>query len=95
MSMPASSPGFSDRLITLLTQAGLRPVDPAARPGVPLEVPDAGLRGELPEAMALYRIAKALDVTIEWLLTQEQVLAHTTGVQHHGKPSRVLRAGES
>ena len=34
-------------------------------------------------------------VNMEWLLTQELVLALTTGVQHHGKPSRVLRAGES
>ena len=46
--MPTRSPGFADRLITLLTQAGLRPTDLAARAGVPLEVVEACLKGDLP-----------------------------------------------
>ena len=37
------------------------------------EVVEACLKGELPDAMALYRIAKAMDVTMEWLLTGEEV----------------------
>jgi len=68
MSMPASNPDFADRLITLLTEAGLRPSDLASRADIPLEVVEACLKGELPDALSLYRIAKALDVTMEWLL---------------------------
>ena len=65
MNIPASNPGFADRLITLLTEAGMRPADLASKAGVSQEVVGACLRGELPDAMALYRIAKALDVTME------------------------------
>ena len=71
--MPASNPGFVDRLITLLTERRPRPADLASRAYVPPEVVEGYLRGELPDAMALYRIAKALDVTMEWLLTGEEV----------------------
>jgi transcriptional regulator with XRE-family HTH domain len=73
MSMPRSNPGFSDRLITLLTQAGLPPASLASRVGVPLEIIDACFKGELPDAMALYRIAKVLDTTMEWPLTGEEI----------------------
>ena len=78
--MPASNPGFADRLITLLTQAGLRPSDLASRAGVPQEVVEACLRGELPDALSLYRIAKALDVTMEWLLTGEEIKIRKEGL---------------
>jgi predicted transcriptional regulator len=67
MSMPASNPCFADRLITLLTEADLPPADLAARADVPLQALDACLKGELPDAISLYRIAKALDVTPAWL----------------------------
>ena len=80
MSMPASNPGFADRLITFPTEAGLPPADLAARAGVPLEVIEACLRGELPDALALCRIAKALDVTMEWLLTGEGVRIRQDGL---------------
>jgi len=63
--MPASNPGFTDRFVTLLTDAGLSPGVLATRADIPLEIIGACLRGELPDAMALYRIAKALDVTME------------------------------
>ena len=80
MSMPVSNPGFTDRLVTLLTQAGLRPSDLATRADVPLEVAEACLKGELPDAMALYRIAKAMDVTMEWLLTGEEIKIRKEGL---------------
>ena len=80
MSMPASNPGFADRLITLLTEAGLRPSDLASRADVPPEVVEACLRGELPDALSLYRIAKALDVTMEWLLTGEEIKIRQEGL---------------
>ena len=80
MSMPASNPGFSDRLITLLTQAELRPSDLAVRIDVPQEVVEACLSGQLPDAMALYRIAKAMDVTMEWLLTGEEIKIRKEGL---------------
>ena len=67
------NPGFSDRLVTLLTEAGLRPADLSQRAGVSLEVVEDCLRGELPDVTSLYRIAKALDVTMEWLLTGEEI----------------------
>ena len=63
--VPKPDPGFADRLITMLTHAGMRSEDLAARAGVPLETIEACLRGQLPDAIALYRIAKALDVTME------------------------------
>jgi transcriptional regulator with XRE-family HTH domain len=72
-SKPKSNPGFSDRLIKLLTQADIRPKDLATRIDVPLEVVEACLKGKVPEAEVLYRIAKGLDVTMEWLLTGEEV----------------------
>ena len=80
MNIPASNPGFADRLITLLTEAGLRPSDLATRANVPPEVMDACLRGELPDAMALYRLAKAMDVTMEWLLTGEEIKIRKEGL---------------
>ena len=52
--MPPSNPVFADRLITLLTEAG-----------VSLEVVEACLREELPAAMVLYRVGRALYVTME------------------------------
>ena len=67
------NPGFADRLITVLTQAGIRPKDLASRIDVPLEVVEACIKGKVPEAEVLYRIAKGLDVTMEWLLTGEEV----------------------
>ena len=67
------NPGFADRLIKLLAQADMRPEDLADRIEVPLEVVDACLKGRVPEAEVLYRIAKALEVTMEWLLTGEEV----------------------
>jgi transcriptional regulator with XRE-family HTH domain len=67
------NPGFGDRLIKLLTQADIRPKDLAARIDVPLEVVEACLKGKVPEAEVLYRMAKGLDVTMEWLLTGEEV----------------------
>ena len=73
--MPAQSklnPGFADRLIKLLTQADMRPKDLATRIEVPLEIVEACLKGKVPEAEVLYRIAKALDSTTEWLLTGEE-----------------------
>ena len=65
------NPGFGDRLIKLLTQADIRPKDLAARIEVPLDIMKACLKGKVPEAAVLYRIAKALDTTMEWLLTGE------------------------
>jgi predicted transcriptional regulator len=67
------NPGFGDRLIAVLTQAAIRPKDLATRIDVPLEVVEACLKGKVPEAEVLYRIAKALDSTMEWLLTGEEV----------------------
>ena len=67
------NPGFADRLVTLLTEEGLRPADLSQRAGVSLEVVEDCLRGELPDVTSLYRIAKALDVTMEWLLTGEEI----------------------
>jgi len=58
--MPASNPGFADRLITLLTQAGLRPADLAVRIAMSVETVEDYLRGTMPDALSLYRIAKAL-----------------------------------
>ena len=78
--MPTINPSFADRLITLLTEAGLRPSDLATRANVPPEVMDACLRGELPDAMALYRLAKAMDVTMEWLLTGEEIKIRKEGL---------------
>lgn len=72
-SKPKSNPGFSDRLIKLLTQADIRPKDLATRIEVPQEVVVACLKGQVPEAEVLYRLAKALDSTMEWLLTGEEV----------------------
>jgi len=80
MAIPASNPGFADRLITLLTDAGLSPGVLASRADVPLEVVEACLHGNLPDAMALYRIAKALDVTMEWLLTGEEIRIRKEGL---------------
>jgi predicted transcriptional regulator len=71
-SKPKSNPGFSDRLIKLLTQADIRPKDLATRIDVPLDVVEACLKGQIPKAEVLYRIAKALDSTMEWLLTGEE-----------------------
>jgi len=51
----------------------MRPDDLAARIDVPLEVVEACIKGKVPEAEVLYRIAKALDSTMEWLLTGEGV----------------------
>jgi len=70
---PKLNPGFGDRLITVLAQAAIRPEDLATRIEVPLEVVEACLKGKVPEAEVLYRIAKALDSTMEWLLTGEEV----------------------
>ena len=67
------NPGFADRLIRLLTQADIRPEDPATRIEVPLEVVEAYLKGKVPEAEVLHRIAKALDATMEWLPMGEGV----------------------
>ena len=39
----------------------------------PREVVEACLKGKVPEAEVLYRIAKGLDRTMEWLLTGEGV----------------------
>jgi predicted transcriptional regulator len=61
------NPGFADRLIKLLTQADILPKDLATRIDVPLDVVEACIKGEVPEAEVLYRIAKALDSTMEWL----------------------------
>ena len=69
---PKLNPGFGHRLIKLLTQADIRPQDLAARIDVPLDVVEACLKGKVPEAEVLYRIAKALDSTMEWLLTGEE-----------------------
>ena len=66
------NPGFGDRLIKLLTQADIRPKDLATRIEVAPEVVEACLKGKVPEAEVLYRIAKALDATMEWLLTGEE-----------------------
>ena len=71
--MPPSNPSFADRLITLLTEGGLRPADLASRGGVPLEVMEVCLRGELPDALSRYRSAKAVDVSMEWLVAGEEV----------------------
>lgn len=70
---PKLNPGFGDRLITLLTEADMQPKDLASRIEAPLEVVEACLKGKVPEAEVLYSIAKALDSTMEWLLTGEEV----------------------
>ncbi len=51
----------------------MRPEDLAARIRFPLEVVEACMKGEVPDAEVFYRIAKALDVPMEWLLTGEEV----------------------
>jgi transcriptional regulator with XRE-family HTH domain len=58
------NPGFADRLITMLTQADIRPNDLAARIDVPLEVIEACLKGKVPEAEVLYRIAKVPEAEV-------------------------------
>ena len=78
--MPASNPGFTDRLITLLTERGLRPADLATRAGVSLETVENYLRGTMPDALSLYRIAKALDVTMEWRVAGEEVRVRKEGL---------------
>ena len=59
------NPSFGDRLIKLLSQADMRPKDLATRIEVPLEVVEDCLKGKVPEAEVLYRIAKAFDTTME------------------------------
>ena len=78
---PPSNPGFADRLVTLLTEAGLRPAGRSQRVGVSLEVVEDCLKGVLPDAMALYRIARALDVNMEWLLAGETVIIPKDAIQ--------------
>ena len=72
-TQPKLNPGFADRLIKFPTQPDMRPKDLAARIDAPLEVVEACLKGKVPEAEVLYRIAKAFDTTMEWLLTGEGV----------------------
>ena len=74
--MPAEfslNPGFADRLITVPAKADMRPEDLASRIDVPPDVIEACVQGKVPEAEVLYRMAKALDATMEWLLTGEEV----------------------
>ena len=58
--------------MTRQVQADIRPEDLAEKIGAPLEVVEACIKGKVPEAEVLYRIAKALDATMEWLLTGEE-----------------------
>lgn len=67
----ATNPSFSDRLITRLTQTGMTKEDLAGRIGVEMETIVPYLRGQVPDAETLYRIAKALDTTMEWLIAGE------------------------
>jgi len=46
MSNASPNPSFADRMVTLLTQGGLRPSDLASRAGVSQEVVEACLKGE-------------------------------------------------
>ncbi|MEW5980167.1 MAG: hypothetical protein AB1898_30600 [Acidobacteriota bacterium] len=65
-------PDFADRLVILLTQVGMRPNRFAKFAGIPLETLEGCPRGELPDVMSLYRIARALDTTMEWLIAGEE-----------------------
>ena len=54
--------------------AGVRPAELASRAGVSLEVVEACLREELPAAMVLYRVGRALYVTMERILGKGRFL---------------------
>ena len=54
-----------------LAQADIRPKDLATRIDLPLEVVEICLKGKVPEAEVLYRMAKALVSKMQWLLTGE------------------------
>ena len=77
---PNSNPGFADRLIELLSEAALRPEDFAEKIGAPLELVEDYLRGTMPDALSLSRIAKALDTTVEWLVAGEEVRIRKEGL---------------
>ncbi len=61
MRMPCNR-GFADCLITLLTQTGMRPEDFAEKIGAPLELVEDYLRGTMPDALSLYRIANPAEM---------------------------------
>lgn len=68
---PKPNPGFSDGLITLLTEAGMTKQDLTTLVGVELETVVPWLKGTVPDAGTLSLIAKALDTTMEWLIAGE------------------------
>jgi len=56
----------------LLAQSGLRATQFARLAGISYQTLEACLRGELPDVMSLYRIAKELDTSMEWLVSGEE-----------------------
>jgi len=69
--MYAPNLGFADRLLTLLTERAMTIEELAKKARVSREVIEAGLRGKMPKVGALFRIVKALNTTLEWLLMGE------------------------
>lgn len=91
-------PGFSDRLREQIDFLGLSQKDAASRAGVKKRALDMYLGGQqsIPRADVAVKLAKALNVTVEYLVTGKNNLAvpqipyANSGVSSHSKQDETI-----